>query len=229
MARAITRLALAFAFTFAAAMTSWPPASADEHSSKPAPPLITTAADIRTMTIEQAKEGYAVRLTGVITYYDPEEPDLFVQDATGGIWVSLEVVKPTVAIKAGDIVEVQGVTEAPDFAPQIGNPRIKVIGRAALPPARRASFAQLASTKLDSQRVEVDGIVHKVFKQGHRLYLEVMTEDGPVTGRMPFYTQEILPKLVDAKVRLRGTCGAQFNSRNQLTGVIINIPYPSEM
>lgn len=170
-----------------------------------------------------------MQLTGVITYYDPEEPDLFVQDSSGGIWVSLEVVKPTTAIRAGDVVEVQGVTEAPDFAPQIGNPRIKVIGRAALPPARRASFAQLASTKLDSQRVEVDGIVHKVFKQGHRLYLEVMTEDGPVTGRMPFYTQEILPKLVDAKVRLRGTCGAQFNSRNQLTGVIINIPYPSEM
>ena len=104
-----------------------------------------------------------------------------------------------------------------------------MIGRAALPPARRASFAQLASTKLDSQRVEVQGIVHKVFKQGHHLYLEVTTEDGPVTGRIPFYTEDILPGLVDAHVRLRGTCGAQFNSMNQLTGVFINIPYPSEM
>jgi len=224
-----TRVGFTFAFTLVAAMTPWQSASADDHSFKPAPPLITTAADIRHLTVEQAKKGYAVQLTGVITYYDPEEPDLFVQDSTGGIWVSLEVVKPTSPIRAGDVVEVQGVTEAPDFAPQIGNPRIKVIGRAALPPARRASFAQLASTKLDSQRVEVDGIVHKVFKQGHRLYLEVMTEDGPVTGRMPFYTREILPKLEDARVRLRGTCGAQFNSRNQLTGVIINIPYPSEM
>ena len=34
---------------------------------------------------------------------------------------------------------------------------------------------------------------------------------------------------MDAHVRLRGTCGAQFNSRNQLTGVYINIPYESEM
>ena len=224
-----TRVGFTFAFTLVAAMTSWQSASADDHSSKPAPTLITTAAEIRAMTVEQAKENHAVQLTGVITYYDPEEPDLFVQDSSGGIWVSLEVVKPTVAIKAGDLVEVQGVTEAPDFAPQIGNPRIKVIGRAALPPARRASFAQLASTKLDSQRVEVQGIVHKVFKQGHHLYLEVTTEDGPVTGRMPFYTEDILPGLVDAHVRLRGTCGAQFNSMNQLTGVFINIPYPSEM
>ena len=117
-----TRVGFTFAFTLVAAMTSWQSASADDHSSKPAPILITTAAEIRAMTVEQAKENHAVQLTGVITYYDPEEPDLFVQDSSGGIWVSLEVVKPTVAIKAGDLVEVQGVTEAPDFAPQIGDP-----------------------------------------------------------------------------------------------------------
>ena len=41
-----------------------------------------------------------------------------------GIWVSLEVVKPNVPpLKAGDLVEVEGITEVPDFAPQVGNPR----------------------------------------------------------------------------------------------------------
>jgi signal transduction histidine kinase/CheY-like chemotaxis protein len=228
------RMASTFAFTFIAAITFTllRSASAHEHPVKPvkpAPLLITTAAEIRGMTVEKAKENHTVRLTGVITYYDPEEPDLFVQDSTGGIWVSLEVVKPTVAIRAGDVVEVQGVTEAPDFAPQIGNPRIKVVGRAALPPARRVSFAQMTSTKMDSQRVEVEGIVHRVSKEGQHLYLEVTTEGGPVTGRIPFYTDAVLPQIVDAHVRLRGTCGAQFNSMNQLTGVFINIPYPSEM
>jgi signal transduction histidine kinase/CheY-like chemotaxis protein len=193
------------------------------------PLLITTAAEIRGMTVEQAKENHTVRMTGVITYYDPEEPDLFVQDSTGGVWVSLEVGKPALAIRAGDVVEVEGVTEAPDFAPQVGSPRIKVVGRRALPPARRVSFAQMTSTKMDSQRVEVEGIVHQVSKEGHHLYLEVTTEEGPVTGRIPFYTEEVLPNLVDAHVRLRGTCGAQFNTMNQLTGVFINIPYLSEM
>jgi hypothetical protein len=229
--RAVSRVAFSCAVTFAGAMTfaSWRSASAHDRPVKPVPLLITTAAEIRGMTVGQAQENHAVSVTGVITYYDPEEPDLFVQDATGGIWVSLEVVKPTVAIRAGDVVEVQGVTEAPDFAPQIGSPRIKVIWRAPLSPARRVSFAQMTSTKMDSQRVEVEGIVHKVSKQGQHLYLEVTTEGGPVTGRIPFYTEAVLPNLVDALVRLRGTCGAQFNSMNQLTGVFINIPYPSEM
>src|SRR6266851_1715779 len=38
-----------------------------------------------------------------------------------------------------------------------------------------------------------------------------------------------VPQIVDARVRLRGTCGAQFNSMNQLTGIFINIPYESEI
>jgi hypothetical protein len=181
------------------------------------------------MTIEQAKQRRPIHLTGVITYYDPEEPDLFIQDSSGGIWVNLEVTKPNVPLSAGDLVEIHGGTEAPDFAPQVGDPVFKLIGRAPLPPARRVSFVEMSSTQQDSQRVEVDGIVHKVFKKGNRLYLEVTTADGHVVGRLPFYKREALPALVDARVRIRGTCGAQFNSANQMTGVYIHIPFESEI
>lgn len=59
--------------------------------------------------------------------------------------------------------------------------------------------------------------------------MEVTTADGRVIGRLPFFKREALPALVDARVRIRGTCGAQFNSANQLTGVYINIPYESEI
>jgi hypothetical protein len=179
------------------------------------------------MTIAQAKQGSPVRLKGVITYYDPNEPDLFVQDASAGIWVNLEIVKPNVPLHVGDLVEVQGVTEAPDFAPQVGGPVFRIIGRAPLPPARRVSFAEMSSTKEDGQRVEVEGIVHKVFRKGSLLYLEVTTTDGRLIGRLPFDRSEALLPLVDARVRIRGTCGSQFNSANQMTGVFIHIPYQS--
>jgi signal transduction histidine kinase/CheY-like chemotaxis protein len=218
--------AIFFSFGLAILLTS----AQSLLASQPLPPsLVTAAAQIRAMSVEEAKQKHPAKLRGVITYYDPEEPDLFIQDSTGGVWVNLEIVKPNVPIKAGDVVEVQGVTEAPDFAPQIGNPVFKVIGRAPLPPARRVSFARMASTQEDSQRVETEGVVHKVFKKGNRLYLEVTIADGQVIGRLPFYTRDSLPQLVDARVRLRGTCGAQFNSDNQLTGVYINIPYESEI
>jgi PAS domain S-box-containing protein len=203
--------------------------SANGVSPRPSTAVITTAVEIRKMTVQEAQKGYAVRLRGVVTYYDADEPDLFVQDSTSGIWVNLEKSKPNVPLKAGDLVEVDGITEGPDFAPQIGNPRFKVLGQAALPPAQRVSFEQMASTMEDSQRVEVEGVVRKVFKKLNRLYIEVATEGGRVTGRIPFYTKDSLPQIVDARVRMRGTCGAEFNSTNQLTGIYVNIPYESEL
>jgi PAS domain S-box-containing protein len=181
------------------------------------------------MSVEEAKRGHPVLLKGVITYYDPEEPDLFVQDSTSGIWVNLEVVKPNVPVHAGDLVEVQGVTESPDFAPQVGAPNFRVLGHAALPHAKRVSFERMATTQEDSQRVEVEGIIHRVSKKGNRLYLEVAVEGGQVTGRVPMFSQAPPANLVDARVRLRGTCGAQFNSKNQLTGIFVNVPYMSEL
>src|SRR3984957_252307 len=205
------------------------PTSAKETPRRPSPGVITTASQIRSMTIEQAKQARPVHLSGVITYYDPEEPDLFIQDASGGIWINIEVVKPNVPLSTGDLVEIQGVTEAPDFAPQVGHPVFKKIGRASLPPAQRVSFVEMSSTQEDSQRVEVEGIVHRVYKKGTLLYLEVTTADGHVIGRLPSYKRDALLPLVDATVRIRGTCGSQFNSANQMTGVFINIPYESEI
>ena len=195
----------------------------------PTLPVVTRATDIRKMSISEAKRGYPVRLKGVVTYYDPEEPDLFLQDATTGIWVNLEIVKPNVPVKAGDVVEVEGVTEAPDFAPQVGNPHFIVFGQAPLPLARPVPFQRMASTQEDSQRVEVEGIVHRVWKKGNRLYLDLSVEGGHVTGRIPFFTQTAPAALVGARIRLRGTCGAEFNSRDQLTGIFVNVPYESEM
>ncbi len=203
--------------------------AADEPASNPIRPVITSALAIRKMSLQQAKQGYPVRLKGVITFYDPEQPDLFVQDPSSGIWINTEIVKPNVPIRVGDLVEVEGVTEAPDFAPQVGNPRLRILGHVSLPPARPVSFERMASTQEDSQRVEVEGIVHRVFRKGNHLLLEVAMEDGRVTGRIPFYTRADVPQIVDARVRLRGTCGAQFNSMNQLTGIFINIPYESEI
>jgi len=55
----------------------------------------------------------------VITYCDPEEPDLFVQDSTSGIWVNLEIVESNVPLKTEDLLEIERVTEAPDFALQV--------------------------------------------------------------------------------------------------------------
>src|SRR5438067_2531159 len=206
-----------------------PKSRAQENSASPSRNLITSAASIRKMSPQEAARNYPVRLVGIVTYYDPEEPDLFIQDSTFGIWVNIQVDKPSVPLHAGDLVEVEGVTEITDFAPEIGKPRFKLLGHTALPLARRVSYEQMASTQEDSQRVEVEGVVRRVYRKGNVLRLDVALPDGRVDGRFPMYTKTSLPALVDARVRLRGTCGAQFNSRKQLTGVVIYIANESQL
>lgn len=102
--------------------------------------LLTKIEQIRKLTKTEANRGYPVLVKAVVTYFNPGKkspgqdevlPNLFVQDSTEGIWVNLP--PPAPPIKAGQLLALEGVTEAPDFAPQIGKPRWKVIGEAAFP------------------------------------------------------------------------------------------------
>jgi PAS domain S-box-containing protein len=182
------------------------------------------AAQIRKLSLAEANQNWPVRLHAVVTYYDPQGPDLFIQDDTSGIWVDVETTKLNVPVVAGDLVEVTGVTEQPDFAPEIGKPHFRILGRSRLPTPKRVTYQAMASTKEDSARVEVEGIVHRVWKDEAVLLLDVAIDGGNVLARIPFYPGEAPQKLVSARVRLRGTCGADFNSNYQLVGVIVHVP-----
>jgi hypothetical protein len=78
---------------------------------------------VRNLSLEAAKLGYPVRLCGVVTHFNAKEGDLFVQDATAGIYVNLS--NFALRFKPGRLVEVEGVTGAPDFAPEISRSSIR--------------------------------------------------------------------------------------------------------
>ena len=185
-------------------------------------PLLTRVEQIRNLTPDEANLGYPVRVRGVVTYFNPAENDLFIQDSTAGIWVAIGDAKPP--IQPGQLVEVEGVSASPDFAPSIYNPHIRVLGQAPLPVARRVAFDRMASTQEDSQWVEVEGIVHTATKQEEALIFDVAAEGGRLTVEFPAFHDPLPTFLVDAKVRIRGVCGAIFNQKKQLTGVILYSP-----
>src|SRR5207244_7565922 len=91
-------------------------------------PLLTRAEQVRQLSAEQAERGYPVRLRGVVTYFDSGSPDLFVQDSTAGIWVDLGD-STKLSLRAGELVEVKGVSSAGDFAPQVSRPRVRILDR----------------------------------------------------------------------------------------------------
>jgi PAS domain S-box-containing protein len=185
-------------------------------------PLLTRISDIRQLAPDQAARGYPVRIRAVVTYSDPTHNDLFVQDSTAGIWVNIPKEEPP--FEAGLLVEVEGVTEAPDFAPQIGKPRYRVIGHAPLPRAKRPSLERMLSTAEDSQWVETQGVVRRVERWQGLLRLEVAVPGGRLRALLPGNHDPLPNQFVDAEVRIRGACGADFNRKLQLVGILLYVP-----
>lgn len=197
-------------------------------------PVLTTVRQIRALSPQEAQRGYPVRVRAVVTfdYVAPAgakavptgdlDSNMFIQDRTGGNWVGRAVGQP--ALKVGDFIELEGTTTQTDFAPDIVNPRWRVLGSAPMPIALRSEFGELASTKEDSSWVELKGVVRSAELIQGVLRLEIAMDGGRVTGFVSDFHMPIPGYLVDAEVRIRGVCGALFNEKNQVRGVNVFIP-----
>jgi len=201
----------------AAARATWSQGTRPSHL-----PTLTTAEQVRELTADQANRGYPVRVRAVVTYSDLAGGDFFVQDATAGIYVSPGNASPT--FRPGQLLEIEGVTEEPDFAPQIAKPRYRVLGRAPLPRPRKVRMDDLLSTREDSQWVQLDGIVQDVETDRERLELDFVSEGR----RLLVYVMDPAGldrnRLIDTKVRVAGVCASLFNPNNQLVGVRLDVP-----
>jgi PAS domain S-box-containing protein len=190
-------------------------------------PTLTTIAEVRRLPTDEARRNYPVHITAVVTYFDPAQPNWFLHDATGGIWVHWNPTLPKPVV--GQLVDLEGVSVDTDFAPDIDRPHWRVLGPAPMPVARKASFAQMASTSEDADWVEVEGIVLWAEYQHSRptervLRLGVSLAGGEVTIQMPWDGSPVPSALVDSKVLIHGVCGASFTAKRQLTGIVISTP-----
>ncbi len=183
---------------------------------------LTRLADVHSLSPAEARRGYPVHLRAVVTYFDPISPDLFVQDPTGGIWVHWSNNLPT--LTPGQLLDLRGTTTQVDFAPDIKNPHWDVIGTAPMPRPQQASLEEMASTRLDSQWVEVEGIVRSAEVQpDRRLRFEMEVMGGRIIAYIAGLTA-VPPGFVDSRVRINGVCGAIFNQKNQMVGVNLFLP-----
>src|ERR1035438_9711610 len=97
------------------------------------PPVLTRASQIRALTLTESRRRYPVLLRGAVTFYAPEFGLSFVQDATAGIFLNVNLRDNAPNAHLGDLIEVHGVTGPGDFAPVVDDPRIRVLGRTPLP------------------------------------------------------------------------------------------------
>jgi len=188
------------------------------------PKVFESARDIRALSPEEADRGFPVRLHAVVTYYDAEQTDLFVQDATAGIYVELKAgaEKPP-RLEQGQEIELTGSTASGDFAPEVVKPRIRIVGPGVLPVARKVSIEEIASGGQDSQWVEGEGVVHAAVIENKLLVLDVFMGGRRVRVRIRRFPPAAMEGLAGSRLRFHGACGATFNHKRQLTGLLVYV------
>ncbi len=189
---------------------------------------ITTAREAHSLPFEEARRRYPVHLRAVVTYWDPyidaRHRALFVHDATGGVFVSVPAGTP-LALSAGTLIDIQGVSGPGDYAPVVERPRIRVIGQSHLPAeAPRVSLAHMRTGADDGQWVEVEGVVHALVRSGKNVIVDLSLGDGVVRATTVAEPGADYERLIDARVRMRAAVAPTFNNNRQITGARIFFP-----
>jgi PAS domain S-box-containing protein len=194
-------------------------------------PELTTAAQVRQLTPEQAEQHYPVKLRGVVTLFDQRSPGAsfrFVQDATAGIYLFLGDLTNGLPLAAGELVAIEGVSGKGEFAPIVIMRKCEVLGEGSFPRPKAVSLDELATGREDSQFVEFTGIVRSVQTDEETHYQVVDVAGGG--GRIKAFVTQIPlgsgEELVDSTVRVRGVCVSHFNQLRQLFDVRVVVPRP---
>jgi hypothetical protein len=128
----------------------------------------------------------------------------------------------------GELVEVEGLTDPGDFAPQLHALKITRLGIAEFPPPVRPTWDQLISGSLDTQLVEIQGIVTSVRAAG----ITLLTHGGKIElglfGIGDGTNGVALKRYEDSLIRVRGCLFASWDpSTHRVRVGEVNIYAPS--
>jgi signal transduction histidine kinase/CheY-like chemotaxis protein len=188
-------------------------------------PTLTTVARVHSLSEEQARLFYPVRLRAVVTFFAPMGRMLTVQDDTDGIyvWVGSSEIPPL--LRAGQLVEVEGFSGPGDFAPVIASPRIRILGEHAMPEPLRMDIDRLLSDPPDSAWVEAGGTVCSIDSVNGLAFLGIRSAGRHLVAEVA-YPDGLPSGLLYSRIRFQGVLAPKFNRNRQLVAVHIRVPRP---
>ena len=160
-------------------------------------PMLTTVEQIKQLNRHEWERGYPVKLRGVITAV--LDSGFFIHDAGGSIYARWHPPTDPDVPRVGDFWEITGTTFA-EFAPNIHVQSATYLGTGALPEPVRPTWDQLINGSLDTDYVEVEGIVTAVDADG----VTLLTRTGKISINLPDLDPVTLGRYENALVRIRG-------------------------
>ena len=179
------------------------------------PDVLTTIAQVRQLTPEQARSSIPVRFRGVVTFADRDGKFLTLQDSTGGI--SIDTLGTGFFGWQGQILVVEGTTAEGDLLPVILNPVITGIPGIlkSPPPPSPASIAELATGTRDYEYTEVAGTVRALSTSEGRSIFDLVNEGRRLTVVVGIDRGADKTALVDAYIRVKGVPVTTFSARKK--------------
>jgi signal transduction histidine kinase len=170
-------------------------------------PLLTTIGQVRRLSREAADRAYPVKVRAVVTAKFEDGANLVVQDADQGIFVRVPIGRTRGRLEVGDACELTGTTRSAAWAPTIEAQRVIRLGLGRLPEPLRPSWDQILNGSLDSQYVELEGIVTQVHEAGVKLLTRVGRIEMDFGGK----SREEWQAFEGALVRVRGCVLAVYD------------------
>ena len=188
------------------------------------PGTLTSLHAIHSLRKTDAARNPPVAFEATITYYNRGDVDLFVQDGKEAIYVET---KPNQALAAGDRVLVQGVARD-SFRPDVRGDLIKLLRHGDLPKPVKASFARLIHADLDCMLVTVRATVRSADTVNYGnlpgVDLKLLMDGGYIDGTVLGSDAITLQNMLDADVEVTGVASGLFDSKTQLTGILLEVP-----
>lgn len=200
------------------------PLWAQATSPRPAsvPPLTTIGA-VRALPADEAARALPVVVQGILTYNSTAERNMFIQDATGFMYVQPD---RGYNFAPGTRVAVTGTTSA-SYTTQIIATSVRAIARGKLPEPVSLSYEEAVLHENDCRYVSVEGVVRAASLQttrGESVYLLQLEVDGKMMDAAVSQYSHFDPnRLLDATVRIAGVLGGTFDVRDQIVGLELNV------
>jgi len=193
------------------------------------PGTLTTLRAVHDLSHDQAAQGPAVAFEATVTYYNTKDVDLFVQDGNAAVYVQFS---KGAGLIPGDRVLVQGHARD-SFRPDVIGDRVSLLRHGVLPEPVPATFDQMIRVQLDCMQVKVRGVVRSAdmaTEDGSPVIkIHMVVDGGYVDGVVVSDEARATADLLDAAVEVTAVVAGSFDSKMQLTGILLEIPNLSDI
>jgi diguanylate cyclase (GGDEF)-like protein len=201
--------------------------AASARSDGPAP--LTSLRVIHQLGNEEAGHLLPVAFEATVTYHIQGSIGLFVQD--GGLAIYADA-PANLTLTPGDRVLVRGKTRA-SFHPDIVADSVTVLGHGEVPAPVPVGYTRLVRGDFDCMRVSVRAKVRSAdlvtYGKVVNIYLQLLMDGGSVDAIVNSSDGRMLEKLLGAEVEVAGSASGKFDSKMQLTGIVLKVPSVSDV